>query len=269
MDKPDVTKQILNGRTILITRTADQSPELIHEIERRGGKTICFPMIAIAGPDTWESCDRAIINIKKYDGLIFTSVNAVRGFFSRMTHAYPHAADTVRSRGCIAVGEKTNEALKEFGVVSAELPDEYNADAVVRMLRTRDTAGKTFLMPGGNLTRSVIPEGLARLGAVVETVPVYKTTEPDGMDVVRLRRILGRREADVITFFSPSSVEHFFKHIDPALISDIPVAVIGSATYDEARKYGVRPRIVPGEATVRSMTDAIEAYFGNQQRHSK
>jgi uroporphyrinogen-III synthase len=250
----------LHGYTILITRAAAQSPKVIDRIHELGGTTENFPMIEITEPDSWDMCDRAIITMKKYDAVIFTSANAVRGFVHRIENNFPQAKDILNRRTVYAVGSKTNAALTDHGIETDAVPETYTADAVVALITKSGAAGKSFLLPAGNLTRDVIEKKLMRAEAVVDRIRVYATKKPDTINVTRLEQLVRERKIDIITFFSPSSVHHFFELIDPAPIRNIPVAVIGSTTADAVTGYGIRPKIQPDEATGDALVDSIVKY---------
>lgn len=250
----------LTGCTILITRAREQSQEVIDRIREFGGTAICMPMIEITGPESWDTCDKAIVNIKKYDGVIFTSANAARAFASRIKEHYPHIQDILNQRTVYAVGVKTRDVLSEYGIRTDAVPDAYTADAVVALITESSVAGKTFLLPAGNLTRDVIEKGLTDEDAVVDRVPVYTTKKPGNVDTGRLRQLFTEHTIDVVTFFSPSAVHHFFELLDPSLLRDIPVAVIGNTTYDAVTGYGIHPHIKPDEATGNELVKSIIEY---------
>ena len=74
----------LFGRKIVITRAAEQAAEFTQLLADAGAEVISFPTIQIAPPKTWQSADRAIREIARYDWLLFTSVNGVAMFFARL-----------------------------------------------------------------------------------------------------------------------------------------------------------------------------------------
>lgn len=262
----DDIKKPLQGRRILITRAAEQSHEVVENIQKLGGIPICIPMIEITGPDSWDECDNAIINIKKYNGIIFTSANAVRGFITRIENTFPHVKPMINLRTVYAVGIKTKETLEKYNIVTDAVPDEYTADAVITMIQESGCAGKTFLLPAGNLTRDVIENGLHKAGAVVDRVQVYTTKKPEDIDSVHLNKLLREETPDIITFFSPSGVHHFFELIHPSLLDTIAVAVIGSTTYNAVTEYGIKPDIKPDEATGEELVYKIAEFIHNHNQ---
>jgi uroporphyrinogen III methyltransferase / synthase len=250
----------LRGCSILVTRTAEQSVEFTDRIRELGGNPVCIPMIAITDPDTWDDCDRAIINLRKYDGVIFTSTNAVRGFMNRMEREFPHATEIFKRRSIYAVGEKTREELAKFGIRTDGIPDEFTAESLVDMILQSGAEGRSYLLPAGNLTRDIVENGLTGAGAIVDRVAVYATKKPDDIDTVRLRRLVETRSIDIITFFSPSGADHFFELLDPSMIRSIPVAVIGKTTYNAVMEHGIQPRIQSDEATADGLIKSILMY---------
>jgi len=257
----DTQEQPLHGYKILITRATDQAGDIVNYIYKLGGTAVCIPMIEIGEPESWDACDKAIIHSKKYDGVIFTSANAVRGFVSRLEEKFPHAKLLIQKRTIYAVGKKTKESLTEFGILTHAVPEEYTADAVVEMIKKTGVAGKTFLFPVGNLTRDIIDTGLTEAGAVVDRIPVYTTSKPADVDREQLNKLLEDKALDFITFFSPSGVQHFFEMVDTQDIENIPIAVIGQTTYDAVAGYGIQPQIKPGEATAEDLINTIAEYI--------
>jgi uroporphyrinogen-III synthase len=255
------TDQPLKNRTIMITRAAAQSERIVRLIEELGGTALVFPMIEITDPRSWDGCDTAIVKIKKYDGIIFTSANAAHGFLSRVNDMFPHAIPVVQRRPIYAVGTQTKKVLAKYGIEDVHTPAEFTGDALVEMMTASGISGKTFLLPAGNLTRDVVEKGLTRLGAVVDTVQVYRTEKPPAIDRDRMLGLFREHAIEIVTFFSPSGVRHFFDTVDVGIVANVPVAVIGKTTCDAVKEYGIEPAIVPVDATGESMVDAIVMHF--------
>src|ERR671924_1948651 len=74
----------LAGKRIVITRARSQASRLARSIEELGGEVIEFPTIDIQPPESYAALDDAITRIDSYDWLIFTSVNGVEQFLSRL-----------------------------------------------------------------------------------------------------------------------------------------------------------------------------------------
>jgi len=71
----------LFGKKIVITRPENQAIGFISTLSKLGADCLLFPTIAILPPANWKELDNAIINLSRYDWILFTSVNGVKYFF--------------------------------------------------------------------------------------------------------------------------------------------------------------------------------------------
>jgi uroporphyrinogen-III synthase len=251
----------LEGKTILITRPREQSQELTAEIQRRGGTAVIIPMIRIVEPDSWTPCDAAIADLQNFDGIVFTSGNAVEKFLQRceLKNVFSPAFGGIE---VFAVGERTEEMVKRYGLNVAFTPQEFSSASLQQWFRHENAQGKRFLFPKGNLSKEELPTHLRSLGAVVDEVDVYKNSEPtqDMLQEVSARFL--QREFDVVTFASPSAIKRFHSAVIPSLFGVIrnhtKLAVIGPTTRDATEELGFTVDIEAKEATSKGLVDAIE-----------
>lgn len=257
----------LKNKTILVTRQAEQSSEFIAEVERRGGRVIIFPTIMITDPDSWVDCDRALAAIGTYDGLIFTSTNGVEKFFER-SKVRGVNTELFGRLAVYAVGEKTKNEIERRGLQVSFVPDHYTATALAKHFATAGVREKKFLFPLGNLSRTEVVDNLRQLGASVDTVVVYKTTEADGSGSEEIIRQLSGGQIDVVTFASPSAAQNFVKMLSEEEVAHIhqrtKIAVIGPSTAEAVRSLGLALDIVATTSTARGLVEAITDHFDCQ-----
>ena len=254
----------LENKTILITRQREQYAEFIAEIEKRGGRAVMFPMINIQDPRSWEECDRALLQIKKYDALVFTSTNSVEKFFQRCLLRTVEPA-LLRRCGIYAVGEKTQQAIKWHGLAMQAIPEQYSSASLAEHFRGMDVRGKQFLYPRGDLGKTDLVKSLIQQGASVDPVIVYRTTGPNAVDAEAVYRRLVAGDIDVITFASPSSAINFVKLFPREKMAlkhkHIKIAVIGPTTEDALRTLNVPVDVVARRSTIEGLLDAIEECY--------
>lgn len=254
----------LQNKTILITRQREQSAEFIAEVERRGGRAVMLPMISIQEPDSWEECDRALLQLKSYDALVFTSTNSVDKFLQRCVLRSIEPI-VLRRLSIYAVGEKTRQSLEQRGLPVAELPEQFSSAGLAEVLTKTSVAGKRFLYPRGDLGRADLVKALIQRGAMVDPVVVYRNAGPDEVDAELVYKRLVAGEIDVITFASPSAAKNFvnlFPLAKMALMDKrIKIAVIGPTTEEAAKRLGLRVDIMPPRATVVDFVNAIDEYY--------
>jgi uroporphyrinogen-III synthase len=254
----------MRGRTILVTRQREQAGEMIREIGLRGGNAVVIPMIATAPPPSWAECDAAIGRLGAFDVIAFTSVNAVESFIGR-AHVLGVPPAALARLPAVAVGDATASALERSGVTVMLVPGEFAGSSLASALGD-SLSGKRVLFPRGNLAREAVPGALREKGAVVETVTVYVTSGPEGIDAERFVRRVLSGEFDVVTFASPSAAVNFgglFRAEDLKAVPDhARIAVIGPSTADAVRALGLQADIMARESTSGGLIRGIEEFYG-------
>jgi len=253
----------LSGKTILITRAAHQSADFVRLIEHAGGTPLLFPTIEIAPPATWNECDHAIDALYMYDGLIFTSANGVEFFFARMKERGVEIRELTSKTICV-VGEKTKHTIEALGCTVTTMPEKFTALDLARMLQQDDLKGKSFLFPRGNIGNTILADTIKSLGGTVDTITVYQTLKPRNEAVHDIRAKLMDRRIDVSTFTSPSTflnfIDLFTAGEQKELLARTKIAAIGPVTAQTIEDRGFEVDIVPPNATIESLAEAIISY---------
>lgn len=251
----------LEGKIVLVTRAEHQGQSFAELLGQEGAYGLGVPMIEIKEPPSWKECDKAIINLRKYDGVIFTSANAVKMFLQRMDQLNKEARQLLTRRSVYAVGSKTQAVLEEAKIPVTAIPSSFSAADLATVFDQKAASGKSFLLPKGDLVRDTITRRLRELDAVVDEVVVYINERPDTIAAKHLHQLLENREVDVVTFFSPSSVVNFVEMAGTDLVSSVPVAVIGPTTARAAKEFGLNVRIVAKQSTADSLVQTMREYF--------
>jgi uroporphyrinogen III methyltransferase / synthase len=254
-------KKPLAGRTILVTRTAEQAPEFAALLEAEGANVISFPAIKIVPPHRWKGVDQAIRQIQKYDWLLFTSANGVSMFMKRLQALRKKTKDLQGVR-IGAIGPKTSARLSAGGLRVRAFPEEYRAEALAKVLGK--VRGCRILLARAQKAREVLPKILRARGATVSGVTLYRTLQAPRLPAA-LKKNLMEGRVDVLTFTSSSTVRAFMRHFSTAerrrLFAHARAAVIGPITAATLRGYGITPAIQATPYTVEALTKAIADYF--------
>jgi uroporphyrinogen III methyltransferase/synthase len=252
----------LKGRTILVTRAAGQADDLVHALERLGGKAVVFSTIEILPPASWEACDKALDGLYMYDGLLFTSRNGAEGFLGRASERQidPKA---LRAKKIFVVGAKTKEAVEHHGYSVTAMPERFTAADLSKAIDQEDLKGKAFLFPRGNLGSDILPDTLKLMGASVDSIQVYRTVPATSGDKLRTMILAGG--IDVVTFTSPSTFSNFCSLFSRTelfeLVRHTKIAVIGPVTERAVEEAGLEADIVAPSSTVESLVEAIAARY--------
>lgn len=258
----------LFGRRILVTRAREQASEFKEQLEELGAQCIEFPTIAIGPPPSWEPIDEAVSRLASYDWVVFTSVNGVRFFMERLFHS---GRDVRELKGVrlAAIGPRTAEALRVYGLRMDLVPREYRAEAILEGLADERVEGVRFLVPRAMTARDILPETLRERGAEVHVVPAYQTVLPGGGSPQILDRLM-KKEIHCVTFTSSSTVSNFFSLFDKselqAALQGVAIACIGPITAGTAKDFGLATDIMPGEYTIPALVQSICAHFSRVER---
>jgi uroporphyrinogen III methyltransferase/synthase len=228
-----------------------------------GAEVIEFPTIEIVPPLRWNELDRSLDQLSSYDWIIFTSANGVLFFWRRFQEKKKGLSLPPSLKVC-AIGPATARELKEKKIRVDYVPEEYIAEAILGGFEKMSIQGKRLLLARAKVARDVLPRGLQRMGAEVDVVEVYRTMKPRG-GAKTLRQLLTDGKADVITFTSSSTVNHFAEILKKEdlgiLLKDVIIACIGPITARTALEQGMEVRIQPKEYTIPALTRAIAEYF--------
>lgn len=257
----------LLGKTIVVTRAREQSSQISEKLSSLGACVLQCPSIKIEPMPDYSQLDAAIQELPFYAWIIFTSVNGVKYFWKRLRHA---GLDARALAACkvAAIGPATATALLEKGIAPDLLPKSYVAEDLARGLIAasgQELANARILLPRAASARMILPDMLARAGAMVDVAPAY-ITAPDGESGLEARDLLKNNEVDCITFASSSTVRNFLNLVPASLLLQnrrVKLAAIGPITCQTLMENGLKADIVPEKYTIPALIDAICGYFAH------
>lgn len=256
-------KKPLFGRKIVVTRAREQASGFAELLAESGADVIEFPTIEIMPPKSWEALDRALDRIQEYDWIVFTSVNGVGHFVKRLFDRDMDIRD-LKGLKILAIGPKTAEAVREYGVKVDFVPKEYRAESIIEGMGEENIRGKNILIPRAKVAREVLPDEMRRLGAQVTIAECYETVKPES-NKEKVRALFAEKRIDAVTFTSSSTVENFVSMWGEEealkLMEGVAVASIGPITSDTARKLGLSPSIEPEKYTTAALAAELIAHF--------
>jgi len=255
-------KHPLAGLRVVVTRPEDQAQELCGRLRALGAEPILFPTIAIAPPEAGGPLDQAIVRLIDYDWIIFTSVNGVDHFWTRLVEANRSSGADGQANlsfpgKVAAIGPATAEALRQRGAPVHLIPAEYRAEAILHEIG--DVAGQRILLPRADIARPELADGLRAAGAQVDDVSAYRTVqgEPSAAAFDALQA-----GVDVVIFTSSSTVRNFVSLTRGLAYGDPLIACIGPVTAATARELGLQVDMVAKEYTVDGLLETLKALRG-------
>jgi len=258
-------KKPLFGKRIIITRARAQASGLVSQLTKLGAHCIEIPTIKIIPAEDTAPLKKAIDHLNHYDWLVLTSVNGVKFFFDTL---FDMGKD-VRALGHLkfaCIGPVTKERLADYGIISDILPETYRAESVVDAFSHMNMQRKKVLLPRAKVARTILPEELIKMGAVVDEVTAYETILCDDAKET-LISLLTDQEIDAVTFTSSSTVSNFMSLLteDAAkLLKGVTIASIGPITSDTARALGIKPDLEADPYTIPGLVDELLHYYSDK-----
>jgi len=155
----------LAGRTVIVTRPAQQSAGTVAALRALGAKVVEFPAIRIEPVETNSA--RAEVVSDDFDWLVYTSANAVV-FAARRLQAPSRAR-------VAAIGPATAQALRHAGIRVAAQPQRgANSESLLALPEFAAPQGLRVLILRGTEGRDYLHRELERRGATVQVVELYR-----------------------------------------------------------------------------------------------
>jgi uroporphyrinogen-III synthase len=181
----------LHGIGVLVTRPEQQATPLCGLLEAQGATTLRLPAIEIHPLP--EACAR-LGSLEGFDIIVFASANAVRHGAAALQHR--------RGATLAAIGPATARALRERGhEVTLQPQGSYTSEALLASPMLEHLAGKRVLLIKGAKGRQVLDAELARRGARVAAIDVYRRVpvSPGAADLAAVQAEFVAGRLQVIT----------------------------------------------------------------------
>ena len=243
---------MIEGKTIAITRSRDDSQEFIDLITKERGNVLPLPTIELVSKgekivDEFLSAladgdpDYSVFMSSKAASLLFETAKKV-GKFEELQLAI---ANTI----VLAVGPKTKDALEKENVKVAYMPQRYSSVGIGEIFTKLNAVGKKVIVPRSGASTSFLKDLLEKIGLHVTELYLYDVcTFRDTSQWNEFRDLFSQDKIDGIIFTSASSVRAFFEimtkdHDENQLVDMLHktmVVSIGPFTADELKKFNVK-----------------------------
>lgn len=242
-------KRSLAGRTILVTRPAEQAESLVRALERRGARVLVAPTIRLV-PARSAALTAALKELAAghFEWITLTSRTTVDVLRDRL--ASPR---DVRAK-VAAIGDGTAAAFRRWVRRDPDLqPSTFTTSALARSF-PRGTG--RVLCARADIAPKGLEEALSRKGWEPIRVDAYRTVFATSLPR-EARLALRRGDVDAMTFTSASTVRGFVEALG-ATRGHPKVVCIGPVTSAAARDTGFRPAAVARPHTLEGLVQAVE-----------
>ena len=244
----------LGGVRVLVTRPESAAGRLADALAAEGADAVCVPAMDIAPVEDTTSATRLRERLADVSVAVFTSVNAVDGFFGLM----PGGASDRLPLVVLAVGRATAEALRVRGVAEVRTPSgRFDSEGLLAcpQLDSRQVAGRLVALVKGEGGRDFLAKELARRGAEVIEANVYRRRAPQ-----RLADMLDdvRGTIDVVTATSAEALQNLLAAAPwtRSWLSGVIVVVASARVAGVARACNLTRVVVACGADAASIVEA-------------
>ena len=141
---------MIQGKTIAITRSEEDSEEFIELVSHENARPIPLPTIELVSKGD-KIVDEFLESIQQYnpDYSVFMSSKAVKLLFdtAKKNSKYEKLQLAVANTIVIAVGPKTKTALESEGIKVSYIPKRFSSVGVGEVLTRLNAVGKKVIVP--------------------------------------------------------------------------------------------------------------------------
>jgi uroporphyrinogen-III synthase len=227
---------ILQGRTVVVTRPAEQAGDLIAALAQAGAVPLAFPTLAIE-PRTLTPQDRQkILDLDQYRAVICVSPNAARLGLDALADYWPQWP--VRQLW-FAVGPATGAAMQGWGLPVTVAQQGATSETLLDDPQLQRVAGERILILRGEGGREILADTLRERGARVDYLELYRRVPP-AIDPAPLWAALDRQPSPILTVTSGDGLRNLMAVADKHLnrLRQCPLVVISGRLAEFARQQG-------------------------------
>ena len=263
---------MIDGKTIAITRSKDDSEEFIELVTQQNANPITLPTIELISKGE-KIVDEFLETIEKEnpDYSVFMSSKAVTLLIdsAKNTSKFQALQLAIANTIVIAVGPKTKDALEQENIKVAYVPQRYSSVGVGEVFTKLSAVDKKAIIPRSGASTPFLKNLLEKIGINVVELYLYDVCAfRDPTEWNDFRQLFSQNKIDGVIFTSASSVRAFFEIMTKdfvldqlvQLLTQTKVIAIGPFTADELKKFNVQ-NIIANVHTVRGSVDAVLEAF--------
>ena len=263
---------MIDGKTIAITRSKDDSEEFIELVEKQNANPLTLPTIELISKGE-KIVDEFLETVEREnpDFSVFMSSKAVKLLIesARKCSKFPALQLAIANTIVIAVGPKTREVLENENIKVAHMPERYSSVGIGEIFTRLNALGKKAIVPRSRASTPFLKNLLEKIGINIVELYLYDVCAfRDPTEWNEFRQLFSQNKIDGVIFTSASSVRAFFEIMTNdfgseqlvQLLMQTKVIAIGPFTADELKKFNVQ-NIIANVHTVKGSVDAVLEAF--------
>ena len=168
----------LDKKNIVITRAKDRISDVKDLFSKQGAKIFDLPALLIDYPDDLRPLDNILLDISKFQWIIFSSSNGIHYLEKRLIDKGKSLRDYSGKIKFAVVGKKTSQFLNSLGIEADFIPPNFVAESLLENFPFSKTKERILLPRVQSGGRNIIAEKLREMGAIVDEVATYESKCP-------------------------------------------------------------------------------------------
>jgi uroporphyrinogen-III synthase len=207
--------ELLENKTLVITRKSEDAKEFLNLVTSAGGVGIALPTIDIVPNLSAIKNAVRLILLGEYDICIFMSPSGV-GVLCEYATEYDKIKNLVsvlNAKIVVAQGPMTKKSLQKYGIHVSQIPDRFSSEGIVSLFSKLNLEpGKKIIVPRSGMSNDFVTRSLTNLGLDITELFLYTTrTAIPGKIWNEFIYLFKKSRIDAIVFTSGSSVNSFFE----------------------------------------------------------
>lgn len=252
---PDPSRT-LAGRLLLITRPLPEGHDTALLAQRHGAKTILQPLLEAQLPDDPEPFLHAMANLSRYDGIVFTSIQAVRAFLQSEIPG-PKSPDSPK---IYAVGHKTAALLAKGGYHPVVPDHPMGGQELALEILNSSQPNERLLFLRAQEGREELATTLRQQSRNVDRVVCYQMAPIRQLDAETIK-LLKEQRIDAIPFFSGRTAQVFLTLLPKderfAMLEKPILAALSTTTAQVMQSSGMRVDLIASQPNAEAMIAAL------------
>ena len=257
----------LQKKNIVITRAKDKISDVKNLFTKQGAKIFDLPALLIDYPDDLRPLDKALVDLNKFQWIIFSSSNGINYLEKRLIDKGLSLKGYAGKVKFAVVGKKTSESLNSLGIKADFIPPNFVAESLLENFPFSQRKERILLPRVQTGGRNFISEKFREMGAIVDEVATYESRCPSTMPNETVKAFKDGI-IDIIIFSSGKTVFNsaflLKKHLGPkwiSIVENIPLLTIGPQTSIACQKVFNRVTKQADNYTFEGLLEATVNFF--------
>lgn len=246
---------------ILCTRPIDQNDQWAQKAQKLGRTVVKAPLLALSPlsqPEHIQAIKQCIMNLDRYQHVIFVSQNAVDFSFQWIEKYWPQLPSGIN---WLPIGKKTAFRLQSQPSLTSAIPSNQQrmtSEELLQLPSLQNIEQSRVLICRGLGGRPLMADELTSRGARVDLCELYQRDIPK--EAAKLYTQLHLQPNDIVPVFSGETLTNLHTTIHDNLNhwQDIAVIVPSRRVADQAISYGFNHVICADNASEDCMYESLE-----------